>query len=75
MRLYDEATKVKVGSEYSEEFEVKDLSGSVLSPLLFAIAVNVIEENISYDKENRKKLIDKFRLDKKSQSKLGTKVW
>ena len=46
--LYDGAkTRVTVGSAYSEEFEVKVgvHQGSVLSPLLFAIVVDVITEN------------------------------
>ena len=46
--LYDGAmTKVKVGSAYSEKFKVKVgvHQGSVLSPLLFAIVVEVITEN------------------------------
>ena len=48
MSLYDGAkTRVRVGSAYSEEFEVNVgvHQGSVLSPLLFAIVVNVITEN------------------------------
>ena len=48
MSLYDDAkTKVRVGSAYSEEFEVKVgvHQGSVLSPLLFAIVVGIITEN------------------------------
>ena len=48
MGLYDGAkTRVRVGSAYSEEFEVKVgvHQGSVLSPLLFAIVVVVITEN------------------------------
>ena len=48
MSLHDGAkTRVKVGSAYSEEFEVKVgvYQGSVLSPLLFAIVVNIITEN------------------------------
>ena len=48
MSLYDGAkTKVRVGSAYSEEFEVKVgvHQGSVLPPLLFAIVVDVITEN------------------------------
>ena len=48
MSLYDGAkTGVKVGSAYSDEFEVKVSvqQGSVLSPLLFAIVVDVITEN------------------------------
>ena len=48
MSLYDGAkTRVRVGSAYSEEFEVKVgvHQGSVLSPLLFAIVVDNITEN------------------------------
>ena len=48
MSLHDSAkTRVRVGSAYSEEFEVKVgvNQGSVLSPLLFAIVVDVITEN------------------------------
>ena len=46
--LYDGAkTRVRVGSAYSEEFEVNVgvHQGSVLSPLLFAIVVDDITEN------------------------------
>ena len=41
------STKFRVGSELSDEFLVKVsvYQGSVLSPLLFAIAVDVITEN------------------------------
>ena len=48
MNLYDGAkTRVRVESAYSEEFEVKVCvhQGFVLSPLLFAIVVDVITEN------------------------------
>ena len=48
MSLYDGAkTKVRMGSAYSEEFEVNVgvHQGYVLSPLLFAIVVDVITEN------------------------------
>ena len=47
MSFYDGAkTKVRVGSVYSEEFEVKvDVhQESVLSPLLFAVVADVIKE-------------------------------
>ena len=48
MSLYDGTkTRVRVGSIYLEEFKVKigiD-QGSVPSPLLFAIVVDVITEN------------------------------
>ena len=46
--LYDGAeTRVKVGSAYSKKFEIKFgvHQGFVLSPLLFAIVVDVITEN------------------------------
>ena len=48
MSLYDDTkTRVRVGSAHSEEFKVKVgvHQGSVLSPLLFAIVVDVITEN------------------------------
>ena len=48
MSLYDGAkTRVRVRSAYSEEFALKvgAHQGSVLSPLLFAIAMYVITEN------------------------------
>ena len=48
MSLYDGAkTRVRVGSAYSEEFEVKVgvHQGSVLLPPLFVIVVDVITEN------------------------------
>ena len=48
MSLYDGAkTNVRVGSAYSEKFEVKVgvHQGYVLSPLLLAIVVDVITEN------------------------------
>ena len=48
MSLYDGAkTRVRVGSAYSKEFQVKVgvHQGSVLLPLLFAIVVDVITEN------------------------------
>ena len=41
-------TRVRVGIELSEEFEVKVgvHQGSVLSPLVFAIEVDVLTENV-----------------------------
>ena len=48
MNLYDGAkTRVRMGSAYSEEFKIKVgvHQGSVLSPLLCAIIVDVISEN------------------------------
>ena len=56
MSLYDGAkTRVMVGSAYSEEFEVKVgiHQGYVLSPLLFAIVVDVITENARWGVVNK----------------------
>ena len=47
MSLYDGAkTRVRVGSQLSEEFEVNVgmHQGSVLSPFLFAVVVDVVTE-------------------------------
>ena len=55
MSLYNSTkTTVRVGSAYSEEIEVKVRvhQGSVLSPLLFAIVVDVITENSRGDVVN-----------------------
>ena len=55
MSLYDGAkTRARVGSAYSEEFEVKTVlyQGSMLSPLWFAIVVGVITENARKDVVN-----------------------
>ena len=52
LSLYHGAkTKVRLGSKLSEEFVVQVCvhQGSVLSPLLFAIAVDVISENARED--------------------------
>ena len=49
MSLYEGAkTRVRVGLELSEEFEVKVgvHQGSMLSPLVFAILVNVVTKNV-----------------------------
>ena len=55
MSLYDGAkTRMRMGSAYSKEFEVKVgvHEGPVLLPLLFAIAVDVITENARRDVVN-----------------------
>ena len=49
MSLYDGVkTRVRVGCAYSEKFEVKVglYQDSLLSPLLFAIVVDVFTENV-----------------------------
>ena len=49
MSLYEGAkTRVRVGLELSEEFEVKVgvHLGSLLSPLVFAIVVDIVMENV-----------------------------
>ena len=49
MSLYEGAkTRVRIGLELSEEFEVKVgvHQGSVLSPLVFVIMVNVVMKNV-----------------------------
>ena len=48
MSLYEDSkTKVKVGSEFLREFNIAVgvRLGSVLSPLLFAIVVNIVTDN------------------------------
>ena len=45
MSLYERVkTRVRVDFELSEEFEVKVHKGSVLSPFLFAVVVDVVTE-------------------------------
>ena len=49
MNLYEGAkTRVRVGLEFSKEFEVKVgvHQESVMSPLIFAILVEVVTENV-----------------------------
>ena len=63
MSLYDGAkTRVRVESAYSEKFEVKVgvYQRSVLSPLLFAIGVDVITENAKRGVVNESLYADKL---------------
>ena len=47
MSLYEGAkTRVRVGQELSKEFGVSLHQGSVLSPLVFAIVVDLVTENV-----------------------------
>ena len=76
MSLYHSTkTKVRVGSKLSEEFvvQVGVHQGSVLSPLLFAIAVDVISENAREGLMNEILHADDFVLCSKSKENLKEK--
>ena len=91
MSLYDEAkTRIRVGSGLSDEFAVKVgvHQGSVLSPLLFAIAVDVIveeaREGLMYEilyaddlvivSETMEELREKFKKWKEALERKGMKI-
>ena len=80
MSLYDGAkTRVRFESAYSEEFEVKVgvHQGSVLSPLLFTIVVDVITENaddLVIMSEDMEGLKERFWNWKNAQESKGLKV-
>ena len=76
MSLYHwEKTKVCVGSELSQEFliPVGVHQGSVLSPLFFAIAVDVILENAREGLMNKTLYADNFILMSESMEILKEK--
>ena len=78
MSLYDGAkTRIRVGSAYSEEFEVKVgvHQGSVLSPLLFAIVVDVITENARRDVVNELLYADDLVLKSETTTNLKEIFW
>ena len=78
MSLYDGAkTRVRVGSAYSEEFEVKVgvHQGSVLSPLLFAIVVDVITENAKRSVVNELLFADDLILVSETMEDLKERFW
>ena len=78
MSLDDGAkTRVKVGSAYSKEFEVKVgvHQGSVLSPLLFAIIVNVITENVRKGVANELLHADDLALTSEDMENLKERFW
>ena len=78
MSLYDGAkTRVRVGSAYSEEFEVKVgvHQGSVLSPLLFAIVVDIITENGRRGVVNELLYADELVLMSKIMEDLKERFW
>ena len=78
MNLYERAkTRVRVGSVYSEEFKVKvgvD-QGSVLSPLLFALVVDVIKENARRGVVNELLYADDLVLISKTMEDLKERFW
>ena len=78
MSLYDGAkTKVRVGSAYSEEFEVNVgvHQGSVLSPLLFPIVVDVIAENARRGVVNELLYADDLVIMSKDMEDLKERFW
>ena len=78
MRLYDGTkTRVRVESVYSEEFEVKVgvHQGSVLSPLLFAIVVEVITENVKMGVVNELMYADNLVIMSKDMEDLKERFW
>ena len=78
MSLYDGAkTRVKVGSAYSEEFKVKvDVhQGSVLSPLLFAIVVDVTTANARRGVVNKLQYADDLVIRTEDMEDLKERFW
>ena len=78
MSLYDGAkTRVRVGSEYLEEFEAKVgvHQGSVLSPLLFTIVEDVITENAKRSVANELLYADDLVLMSKDMEDLKERFW
>ena len=78
MSLYDGAkTRVRVGFAYSKEFEVKVVvhQGSVLSPLLFAIVVDVIAENARRGVVNELLYADNLVLMSETMEELKESFW
>ena len=78
LSLYDGAkTRVRVGSAYSEKFEIKVgvYQGSVLSPLLFAIVVDVVTENAKRGVVNELLYADDLVLMSKTIEDLKERFW
>ena len=76
--LYEGAkTRVRVGLEFSEEFEVKVgvHQGSALSPLLFAIVVDMITESVRNGLMSEKLYADDLVLTSKTMEGLREKSW
>jgi hypothetical protein len=78
MSLYEGAkTRVRVGSELSEEFEVKVgvHQGSVLSPLVFAIVVDVVTESAREGLMSEMLYADDLVLTSETMEGLREKFW
>ena len=78
MSLYKSPkTRVKVGIELSEEFEVKVgvHQGSMLSPLVFAIVVDVVTENVRIGLVSEMLYADDLVLTSKTMEGLREKFW
>ena len=78
MSLHDGAkTRIRVGSAYLEEFEVKVgvHQGFVLLPLLFTIFVNLITENARRGLVNELLYADGFVLMSKIMEDLKERFW
>ena len=78
MSLYNGAkTRVRMGSAYSEEFKVNVgvRQGSVLSPLLFAIVVDVITENARRGVVNKLLYADNLVIMSKDMEDLKERFW
>ena len=78
MSLYEGAkTRVRVGLELSEEFEVKVgvHQGSACSPLLFAIVVDVITESVRNGLMSEMLYADDLVLTSKTMEGLNEKFW
>ena len=78
MSLYDGAkTRVRVRSAYSEKFKVKCgvHQGSVLSPLLFPIALNVVTENTRRDVVNELLFADDLVPMSETMKEIQRKFW
>ena len=78
MSLYDgPKTRVRIGSAYSEEFKVKVgvHQGSVLSPLLFSIVVDIITENARRGVVNELLYADDLVLVSENMEDLKERFW
>ena len=78
MSLYDGGkTRVRVGFAYLDEFEVKVgvHIGSVLSPLLFAIVVDIITENARRGVDNELLYADDLIIISEDMEDLKERFW